>query len=274
MRIGIMQGRLLPPQGTFQSFPRSGWDREFGLAARAGLDGIEWIFDVGGADENPLASDSGCDRVRELAEQHGVGVRSVCADYFMERPFLRCGAADLAERLETLRWLLGRCRRLGASRVVLPFVDASRMETEEERRQVRDALGEVLPDAEKEGVELHLETSLPPAQLRELCDSLGHPRVRVTYDSGNSASLGFRPEEEWAAYGDRVGSIHIKDRRLRGSTVPLGSGNVDFDAIFDWIRRCGYDGDLILQASRGEPGDEVALATANRSFVQGYLQRK
>ena len=54
MRIGIMQGRLLPPQGAFQSFPRSGWDREFGLAAQAGLDAIEWIFDVGGADQNVL----------------------------------------------------------------------------------------------------------------------------------------------------------------------------------------------------------------------------
>lgn len=274
MRIGIMQGRLLPPQGAFQSFPRSGWDREFGLAARAELEGIEWIFDVGGADENPLATDAGCDRVRELAERHGVGVRSVCADYFMERPFLRCGAAELAERLETLRWLLARCRRLGASRIVLPFVDASRMETEQERRQVRGILGEILPDAEKTGVELHLETSLPPAQLRELCDSLEHSPVRVTYDSGNSASLGFLPEEEWAAYGDRVGSVHIKDRRLAGSTVPLGTGDVDFAVLFDWMRRCGYDGDLILQASRGEPGDEVALAAANRSFVERHLQRQ
>src|SRR2546427_4748622 len=156
MRIGIMQGRLLPPQDAFQSFPRKGWDREFELAARAGLEGIEWIFDLAGADENPLASDSGCDRVRELAQRHGVGVRSVCADYFMERPIPRCEPAELAERLETLRWLLGRCRRVGASRIVLPFVDASRMETEEERHQVRDVVGEVLPDAEKEGVELHL----------------------------------------------------------------------------------------------------------------------
>ena len=274
MRIGIMQGRLLPPQGAFQSFPRIGWDREFGLAARAGLTGIEWIFDVGGADENPLASDSGCDRVRDLGERYGVGVRSVCADYFMERPLLRCGAPELAERLETLRWLLGRCRRLGASRIVLPFVDASRMETEQERGQVRDALREVLPDAEKTGIELHLETSLPPAQLRELCDSLEHSRVRVTYDSGNSASLGFRPEEEWAAYGDRIGSVHIKDRSLGGSSVPLGTGDVDFAMLFDWMRRFGYDGELILQASRGELGDEVALASANRSFVERHLQRQ
>lgn len=274
MRIGIMQGRLLPPQGAFQSFPRSGWDREFALAARAGLQGIEWIFDVVGAAENPLASDSGCDRVQELAQRYGVGVRSVCADYFMERPFLRCEPAELAQRLQTLRWLLGRCRRLGASRIVLPFVDASRMETEQELRQVRDVLETILPEAEETGVELHLETSLSPAQLRELCDSLEASRLRVTYDSGNSASLGFRPEEEWAAYGDRVGSVHIKDRRLAGSTVSLGTGDVDFIALFDWMRRCGYDGDLILQAARGESGGEVALAAANRLFVERHLQRQ
>jgi L-ribulose-5-phosphate 3-epimerase len=273
MRIGIMQGRLLPPQGAFQSFPRNGWDREFGLAAQAGIEAIEWIFDAGGADQNPLASDSGCAQVRGFAQRHGVAVRSVCADYFMERPFLRCEAEDLEERIETLRWLLGRCPRIGATRIVLPFVDASRMETAQERRKVGGLLRGVLPDAAEAEIELHLETSLPPDQLRELCSELEDPLVRVTYDSGNSASLGFRPEEEWAAYGHRVGSVHIKDRPLGGSTVPLGTGGVNFARLFDSMRRCGYQGDLILQAARGEPGGEVELAAANRRFVERHLQR-
>ncbi len=269
-----MQGRLLPPQGAFQSFPRDGWDREFELAAEARLETIEWIFDVSGADENPLTNDAGCDRVRELAQKSGVHVHSVCADYFMERPILRCTPAERRERIEMLRWLLVRCHRMGASRVVLPFVDSSRMETAQERREVQAALLDVLEKAEETGVELHLETSLSPGELRELCDAVPHPLLRVTYDSGNSASLGFRPQEEWAAYGERIGSVHIKDRRRGGFTVPLGTGDTDFTALFDWMKRCRYDADLILQAARGEPGGEVALARANRLFVEGRLQRQ
>jgi hexulose-6-phosphate isomerase len=90
----------------------------------------------------------------------------------------------------------------------------------------------------------------------------------VNYDSGNSASLGYRPRDEFAAYGARVGSVHIKDRRRGGGTVPLGTGDTDFPALFDCLRAAGYRGDFILQAARGRPGDEVAWATANRSFVE------
>ena len=36
--------------------------------------------------------------------------------------------------------------------------------------------------------------------------------IKVNYDSGNSASLGYDPTDEFAAYGERVGSVHIKDR--------------------------------------------------------------
>ena len=70
-RIGIMQGRLVPPGGgTIQCFPREDWAREFELAADAGLDCIEWIYDLYGADVNPIATDPGVERMRELIVEH------------------------------------------------------------------------------------------------------------------------------------------------------------------------------------------------------------
>jgi hypothetical protein len=48
--IGIMEGRLLPPEaGRFQCFPREGWAKEFELAPQANMDCIEWIYDLYGA---------------------------------------------------------------------------------------------------------------------------------------------------------------------------------------------------------------------------------
>ncbi len=91
--------------------------------------------------------------------------------------------------------------------------------------------------------------------------------VKVNYDSGNSASLGYRPDDEFAAYGARVGSVHIKDRVRAAATVPLGTGDADFDALFDACE-IGYDGDFVLQVARGSAGDEVAWARANREFVR------
>jgi L-ribulose-5-phosphate 3-epimerase len=270
MVIAIMQGRLVPPtDGRIQCFPRERWQDEFALASAAGLDAIEWIYDLYGADVNPIATNDGLTMIESLSAASQVQIRSVCADYFMEKPFLRSTETEVAERIETLAWLLGQCAMLGVRRVVLPFVDASRIDSDAEFREVVAVLRRVLPDLDATGVELHLETSLPPDRFADLLAQLPHPKVKVNYDSGNSASLGFRPAEEFAAYGDRVGSVHIKDRVLGGGTVPLETGDADFDALFTALADTAYQGDFVLQVARGMPGDEVAWARQNRGFLVG-----
>lgn len=269
MRIGIMQGRLVPPvEGRFQCFPRNNWAVEFALAKQAGLSAIEWIYDVYGADANPLASDTGLQHIRALSLQHGIGVRSVCADYFMDRPLVRAGEAELAERSATLAWLIHRCKLLSVRRIVLPFVDASSIDTQADLKCVVAVLSAALPIAEAENVELHLETSLAPDEFAALLSALPHPLVRVNYDSGNSASLGHHPRDEFQAYGPRVGSVHIKDRVRGAGTVPLGSGDVDFESLGQALREYEFQGDFILQVARGRPGDEVAWARQNRLFAE------
>src|SRR6266700_70296 len=101
--ITIMQGRLGPPfPGKFQSFPREHWEGEFIAAAAGPLDGIEWIYDVHGAGSNPLETDAGVEQMKELSLRHGVAVRSLCADYFMDLPLLRVSEQQRRERLSRL----------------------------------------------------------------------------------------------------------------------------------------------------------------------------
>ena len=267
--IGIMQGRLVPPEDLrIQSFPRESWAEEFELAALAELDALEWIYDVYGADLNPLATDNGVAQIKELSVRHGVTVNSLCADYFMENPLIRANSRELHERLDMLIWLLGRCQCLGMQRIVLPFVDASEIRTDSELDQAVEVLGRVLPAAHEGAIEIHLETSLSPVRFAELLDRLPDPYLKVNYDTGNSASLGYLPRDEFTAYGQRVGSVHIKDRVLAGGSVPLGTGHVDFAAVFDNLRALRYSGDFILQVARHAPGDEVAWAKRNRAFIK------
>lgn len=266
--IGIMQGRLVPPtDNRIQCFPRQRWADEFGLGQQAGIDCIEWIYDLYGADINPIASDAGVAQMKSLIRETGVQVLSICADYFMDRPLVRASAGELAERLAVFDWLLGRGALLGVNRMVVPFVDASRIETDEEFEGVVSTLRRILPMAERTNIEIHLETSLPPARFAALLERLPHPLLKANYDSGNSSSLGYAPREEFAAYGRRVGSVHIKDRLLGGGTVPLGTGSADFPALTESLRSVGYAGDFILQVARGEPGDEVNWTRRNREFV-------
>jgi L-ribulose-5-phosphate 3-epimerase len=268
-----MQGRLLPPfDGHFQSFPVNRWREEFPLAAQASLDAIEWIYDSVGESANRLSTDAGLAEMARLGEQHGISVVSLCADYFMEHPLLRVRPPELDLRMGKLFWLLERCKLAGIQRVVLPFVDNSRIENAAEETQLVEILTRALTTAEKAGVELHLETALAPDRFGSLLARLPHPFLKVNYDSGNSASLGFDPTEEIAAYGERIGSVHIKDRVRGGGTVPLGSGNAKIPVLLSHLFRIGYKGDFVMQIARAEPGMELDWIRKNREIVLDQLQ--
>jgi hexulose-6-phosphate isomerase len=186
----------------------------------------------------------------------------------MDFPLVRSTGAELAARQDALKKLIERCGEAAIERIVLPFVDASRLETEDDHHQVTSVLHEALRTAEPLGVQLHLETALAPRDFAGLLEGLPHPLIQVNYDAGNSASLGYRPAEEFAAYGRRVGSVHVKDRRRGGTTVPLGTGDTDFEELAGALERVRYDRDFILQVARGPDGKEVDWARSNLTFVQ------
>lgn len=271
--VGVMQGRLLPPEaGHFQCFPRERWKEEFELASRCGLDSIEWIYDVWGQDVNPVFLEGSERDLRSLAQRHKIAVVSLCADYFMDKPLIRATEHERRDRTAHLMWLTARCQQLGITRMVLPFVDNSAIRSQQEMQDVISILAEVLPLAAKHELEIHLETSLSPREFADLLEKLPSSNLKVNYDSGNSASLGYDVPEELGAYGSRIGSVHIKDRIRGGGTVPLGHGNSDIKGLLAGLHRLDYSGDLILQVARGESGREVEWVSRNRDIVKGYLE--
>ncbi len=264
-----MEGRLVPPEpGRFQAFPKDRWSDEFELAASVPLSYIEWIYDDHGADVNPLIKNAVA--MMDLMSTTGVSVRSLCADYFMDFPFLRCSELECNTRRQTLNVLIERSQKVGINRIVLPFVDASKIESREDQDVVIEVINEAIERARQAKVELHLETDLGPREFAGFLGRLPDPLVKVNYDSGNSSSLGYKPADEFAAYGERIGSIHIKDRVRGGGTVPLGTGNADFVALFEAMRSVGYSGDITLQVARSHPGEELSWARINREFVSRY----
>lgn len=270
--IGIMQGRLSPPVGAaIQAFPAQHWADEFPAAQKAGLHCIEWIYDIGGDDVNPICSDEGMALLNDLQTRYHVRVESICADYFMPEPLLKGPSAAREKRRAKLLWLLQRARRLGVSRVILPFVDASKIEDDSQKRSLAALLGTIIADSGPGSPEIHLESSLPPAEFANLLSRIDHPLIKVNYDSGNSSSLGYDSDEEFAAYGHRIGSVHVKDRILGGGTVPLGEGGADFPKLVKNLAAIRYQRPIILQVARSAPGDETAWAAHNRKIVESWF---
>jgi L-ribulose-5-phosphate 3-epimerase len=260
--FGIMQGRLVPPDGgRFQSFPRQRWRDEFTLAPQAGIQYIEWIYDAYGEDINALATPGGIDALNQLKQQTRITTPAVCADWFMDYPFLRCTPAERAHREQRLHEILPKAAQIGAGHMIVPCVDASRIATPEDKEIIVEIMLAAAPIAQSAGVELHLETDLNAPDFAALLDRMPHPFIKANYDSGNSSGLGYLPTEEFAAYGHRIGSIHIKDRyRKPGGgieTRALGQGSADLPTVFARMRQIGYNQGITLQVARGADGDEV-----------------
>ena len=270
--IGIMQGRLSPPVGgLIQSFPVDTWREEFSLAREAGLDCIEWIYEEPTEAANPIWTDDGLAEVRGLAESSGIAASSICADYYMAECLVGSDGVPRGVVVEHLVGLVRRAGLLGAHYIVLPFVDASSLQSPQEVDGLRSVLRSVIVSAEKAGVELHLETDLLPEELASVLESISHPLVRANYDIGNSAALGYDPAEELTLLGPWLGSVHVKDRVLDGGTVPLGTGSADFTTCLRLISASGFRGPFILQVAREQGLTEVELAIRNRCFVEGQM---
>jgi len=256
--IGIMQGRLLPKyKGRYQAHPVGYWQDEFPKAAELGLDCIEFILDYNDADQNPLMTQEGGKEIQAVCERTGVKVMSVCADYFMEAP-LHSENNQKAERsIEVLQQLLKTAAELGVRDIVIPCVDQSSIKNEQVRAIFIEAKTTVIPNAERSGVNLSLETDLDAKQFGELLSSLDSPKVTVNYDIGNSAASGYNPIDELSAYGERISDIHIKDRLLDGGSVKLGTGNANIPEFFKLIEKFNYSGPFIMQAYRDEEGVSI-----------------
>jgi hexulose-6-phosphate isomerase len=267
-----MQGRLSPPvAGRIQSFPVDTWHTEFFHAREARLNCIEWIYEAETDSLNPLRTDDGVREIRNLSEDSGVRVASLCADYYMTERLVALDGTPQGEAIEHLKWLLGRASLLNAHHIVLPFVDASSLKSHQELAGLLAVLQAVRVSVEDAGVELHLETDLEPRDLDALLQRVSHPLVRANYDIGNSAALGHDPVNELTKLRPWLGSVHVKDRMPGGGTVRLGTGAADFSTCFRLIQAAGFDGPFILQAAREEGLSEVELAMRNRRFVEEQL---
>jgi hexulose-6-phosphate isomerase len=280
--FGIMQGRLSPPEdGRFQAFPRNSWREEFGRAREAGLDYIEWIHDAYGESKdqtgrvaNPIFSEAGLAEFDALKQEHNIATPALCGDWFMDVSLIRCSPSERVRREQHLHDLIPIAARISANRIVLPFVDNSKMTGEYEKQTVIAILKRALPIAEQHGVELHLEADFGPQEFAAFLELIPHAMLKINWDSGNSSGLGYVASEEFAAYGDRIGSIHIKDRYKKPEggveTRPLGMGSADFDDVFRAITSIGYTGGLTLQVARGVEGDEVNFIRDQLAFLKRY----
>lgn len=273
--IGIMQGRLSPRyNGRYQAFSPEHWKQEFGIAGSLGFDCIEFIYDYENFHNSPLITPIGLNEIKETIESSGVGVSSVCADYFMKFTLFAPDDLKRKNNKETLINLLERVSSIGVKDVTLPCVDDSSLKSEKDMELFKESINDILPFADQYWINLNLETDLPPESFRRLLMEINHPRIKVNYDIGNSAALGYNPEEELDCYGQYISVLHIKDRLYKGGSVRLGTGNANFKGVFNRLKQIDFKGVIIMQAARAnDDSKEIAFVKEQYDFLKESLER-
>lgn len=140
-----------------------------------------------------------------------------------------------------------------------------------ERAVMLERLRAIADRFAEQGVAVALETGQETAEtLASSLEELDRANVGVNFDPANVLLYDRGdPLEALALLAGRVRQVHVKDARRPtvpdtwGEEVPVGSGEVDWDAFFDVLRASDFGGDLMIEREAGERRvEEIRTARA------------
>ncbi len=264
-----MQGRLSPIiDGRIQSFPWNYWENELLLAKEIGIRLMEWTIDSKKIESNPILLPDKLKLITELANSCSVTIPSVTSDYFMENP---PWISKSDEVYKIHRKTIAGMEIIGSKILVMPLVDNASILNDEIKLNFYEFITNLESSLREYEIKIAIESDFEPTELSNFVSRLDPELVGINYDIGNSASLGFSSSEELNSYGDRVINVHVKDRMLGGTTVPLGTGNADLPRTIQLLEEIGYEGNYILQTARAQDEKHTEAIVKYANMVEECL---
>ena len=269
-----MQGRLSPIEdGKIQAFPWKFWKDEFSLAHQLGFSIMEWTLDHERLFENPLLSKNGQQEIIDIKSRYNIDIPSLTADFIMQKPFYKYNGKERIVLLDIIKKVLWACNEVGINILVFPLVDNGSVKSLTEKKRLLDGLSELEPMLHELGFSICFESDLEPGALKDFIDELNPVHFGINYDIGNSAAFGYDPTKEIGLYGKRIINVHIKDRKLGGTTVPLGEGNADIERVFKELVKAQYSGNYILQTARAADNDHAGVLKKYKAMSESFISR-
>ena len=273
LQIGFMQGRLSSKvNGKIQAFPWESWKKEFEIAHDCGFSIMEWTLDQDRLYENPFMTDAGQREIKTLSNKFDISILSLTGDCFMQTPFYKVDGFNSESLMLDLRNIIISCGKLGVKYIVFPLVDNGRLETQKQEMMLKDGLALVDDLLFQRGIKIVFESDFPPNRLKDFISGFSFKNYGINYDIGNSAALGYNSKDEISAYGDRILNVHIKDRILKGTTVPLGKGNANIPKVLKELSEINYDGNYILQTARAVNENHAGVLCQYRDQVINWME--
>ena len=235
------------------------------LAKDAGFDGIELNYDL----ENDLSPKSGTkefQQIRGMAEQIGINISGVCSFLFWPYPLTSNDPAERARGMELAGKMTQAAHDLGTENLLV-VPGAVHMPWREDHdptpndvcaRRAREAIGKLLPQAERLKVSLNMENIffngflLSPFEMVDFVDSFSSEYVKVHFDTGNIMEYQF-PEHWIPILGKRIKNVHLKEFTKKGTDHsleafrPLLDGTTNWPAVLEAFEKVSYDGYLTFE---------------------------
>jgi hexulose-6-phosphate isomerase len=235
------------------------------LAKDAGFDGIELNYDLE-SDLSPKSGTKEFTAIRHMADEIGIAISGVCSFLFWPYPLTSNDPAERAKGMELAGKMTQAAHDLGTENLLV-VPGAVHMPWREDHdptpndvcdRRAREAIGKLLPTAEKLKVHLNMENIffngflLSPMEMVQFVDSFDSEYVQVHFDTGNIMEYQF-PEHWIPILGKRIKNVHLKEYTKKGtdhsleSFRPLLDGTTNWPAVLEAFDKVGYDGYLTFE---------------------------
>jgi L-ribulose-5-phosphate 3-epimerase len=235
------------------------------LAKDAGFDGIELNYDLDN-DLSPKAGTREFSEIRKMADKIGITISGLCSFLFWPYPLTSNDPEKRARGLELAGKMAQAAHDLGVENLlVVPGAVHIPWRTDHEPvpndvcdRRAREAIGKLLPQAEKLRVYLNIENIffngylMTPMEMVNFVDSFDSPNVRVHFDTGNIMLFQF-PEHWIPVLGKRIKNVHLKEFTKKGTDHsletfrPLLDGTTNWPAVMEAFDQTGYRGYLTFE---------------------------
>ena len=235
------------------------------LAKDAGFDGIELNYDLE-SDLSPKSGTKEFNEIRRTAEEIGIEISGLCSFLFWPYPLTSNDPTERAKGMELAGKMTQAAHDLGTENLLV-VPGAVHMPWREDHdptpndvcdRRAREAIGKLLPTAEKLGVYMNMENIffngflLSPMEMVDFVDSFNSEYVQVHFDTGNIMEYQF-PEHWIPILGKRIKNVHLKEFTKKGSDHsleafrPLLDGTTNWPAVLEAFSQVGYKGYLTFE---------------------------
>lgn len=262
------------------------------LAKDAGFDGIELNYDLE-SDLSPRHGTAHFHEIRRLADKIGIAISGVCSFLFWPYPLTSNDPEKRARGLELAGQIAACAHDLGTENVlVVPGAVCIPWRTDHEPvpndvclTRAREAVGTLLPTAEKLGVKLNIENIffngflMTPQEMADFVDGFQSEHLKVHFDTGNI--MMFQYPEHWIRIlGKRIQNVHLKEFTKKGTDTslesfrPLLDGTTNWPAVMDAFRDVGYGGYLTFEYFHPYEHFPEALVFQTADSLDRLLGRK